>query len=98
MLSVAMHNCYFSLHDNKSHGTIAPMPITNVEIKRNGTENALGVIRRFSRKMQESGIIPKVKGERYAVRPLSKLAEKNLKVKRLARRVEIEKLKKLGKM
>ncbi|MES2224476.1 MAG: hypothetical protein V4478_00650 [Patescibacteria group bacterium] len=74
------------------------MPITNVEIKRNGTENALGVIRRFSRKMQESGIIPKVKGERYAVRPLSKLAQKNLKVKRLARGVEIEKLKKLGKM
>ncbi len=72
--------------------------MTNVEIKRNGTENALGVIRRFSRKMQESGIIPKVKGERYSVRPLSKLAEKNMKVKRLARRVEVEKLKKLGKM
>jgi ribosomal protein S21 len=74
------------------------MPMTNVEIKRNGTENALGVIRRFSRKMQESGIIIKVKAGRYAVRPLSKLAEKNMKVKRLARRVEVEKLKKLGKM
>jgi hypothetical protein len=48
--------------------------------------------------MQESGIIPQVKGKRYAVRPLSKLAEKNMKVKRLARRVEVEKLKKLGKM
>jgi hypothetical protein len=48
--------------------------------------------------MQESGIIPKVKGQRYAVRPMSKLAEKNMKVRRLARRVEVEKLKKLGKM
>ncbi len=74
------------------------MSTINVEIKRNGTENALGVIRRFSRKMQESGIIPKVKSQRYAVRPLSKLAEKNMKVRRLARRVEVEKLKKLGKM
>lgn len=74
------------------------MSMTNVEIKRNGMENALGVIRRFSRKMQESGIIPKVKGQRYAVRPISKLAEKNMKIKRLARRVEVEKLKKLGKM
>lgn len=74
------------------------MSMTNVEIKRNGTENALGIIRRFSRKMQESGIIPKVKSERYSVRPLSKLAEKNMKIKRLARRVEVEKLKKLGKM
>ncbi len=86
------------LRKNKTHGTIAPMSTINVEIKRNGTENALGVIRRFSRKMQESGIIPKVKGERYAVRPMSKLAEKNMKVRRLARRVEVEKLKKLGKM
>ncbi|MDB5188944.1 MAG: hypothetical protein JWM92_542 [Candidatus Nomurabacteria bacterium] len=74
------------------------MPVTNIEIKRNATENALGVIRRFSRKMQESGIILKVKGQRYAVRPMSKLAEKNMKVRRLARRVEVEKLKKLGKM
>lgn len=73
------------------------MPMTNIEIKRNAT-NALGVIRRFSRKMQESGIIPKVKGERYSVRPISKLAEKNMKIRRLARRVEVEKLKKLGKM
>ena len=74
------------------------MPMINVDIKRNGTENALGVIRRFSRKMQESGIIPQVKSQRYAVRPMSKLAEKNMKVRRLARRVEVEKLKKLGKM
>lgn len=72
--------------------------MTNIEIKRNATENALGVIRRFSRKMQESGIIPQVKGNRYAIRPISKLAEKNMKVRRLARRVEVEKLKKLGKM
>lgn len=71
---------------------------TNIELKRNPNENGLSLIRRFSRKMQESGIIPKVKTERYAIRPISKLAEKNMKVRRLARRVEVEKLKKLGKM
>lgn len=71
---------------------------TNIELKRNPNENGLSLIRRFSRKMQESGIIPQVKGLRYAVRPISKLAEKNMKVRRLARRVEVEKLKKLGKM
>lgn len=74
------------------------MSMTNVEIKRNGAENAMGVIRRFTRKMQESGIIPKVKGQRYNVRPMSKLAEKNMKLRRLTRRTEIERLKKLGKM
>ncbi len=71
---------------------------TNIELKRNPNENGLSLIRRFSRKMQESGIIPQVKGARYAIRPISKLAEKNMKVRRLARRVEVEKLKKLGKM
>lgn len=70
----------------------------NIELKRNMGENAMSLIRRFSRKMQESQIIPKVKGGRYSERPMSALAQKNMTIKRLARRVEIEKLKKLGKM
>lgn len=74
------------------------MTMTNIELKRNNHENAMSLIRRFSRKMIESGIIPKVKGNRYAVRETSKLAEKNMKLRRLARRDEVEKLKKLGKM
>ena len=57
------------------------MPTTNVEIKKNTHENGLSVIRRFSRKMQESGIIIKVKGERYSERPLSKLSQKKLRIK-----------------
>lgn len=86
------------MHNKRSRVIIAAMSTTNVEIKRNGTENAIGVIRRFTRKMQESGIIPKVKGQRYSIRAMSKLAEKNMKIRRLARRVEVERLKKLGKM
>jgi ribosomal protein S21 len=74
------------------------MPMTNVELKKNNHENAMSLIRRFSRRIQESGIIPKVKGKRYSERPMSKLSEKNMTIKRIARRVEIERLKKLGKM
>jgi ribosomal protein S21 len=74
------------------------MPNTNIELKRNPHENAMSLIRRFSRKMQESGIIPKVKSIRYSERPMSKLAEKNMMLRRLIRRKEIERLKKLGKM
>lgn len=74
------------------------MPTTNIELKRNLHENGASLIRRFSRKMQESGIIPKVKGNRYSTRPMSKLAEKNMTLRRLARRKEVERLKKLGKM
>jgi ribosomal protein S21 len=72
--------------------------MVNVDVKRNARENPLSLIRRFSRKMQESGIIQKVKGSRYSDRPLSKLSEKTLKLRRLARRKEVERLKKLGKM
>lgn len=74
------------------------MPITNIELKKNLHENGVSLVRRFSRKMQEAGIIPKVKTNRYAVRPMSKLAQKNMRLKSLARRKEVERLKKLGKM
>ena len=74
------------------------MSTTNIELKRNVNENGLSLIRRFSRKMQESGIIPKVKGNRYASRATTKLAQKNMLLKSLARRKEVERLKKLGKM
>lgn len=74
------------------------MAMTNIDLKRNTSENGMSLIRRFSRKMQESGIIPKVKGNRYASRDTSKLALKNMRLKSLARRKEVERLKKLGKM
>lgn len=48
--------------------------------------------------MQESGVIQKVKGKRYNNRELSKLSLKTMALRRIARRKEIERLKKLGKM
>lgn len=74
------------------------MSITNIELKKNAHENGTSLIRRFSRKMQEAGIIPKVKNNRYATRPMSKLGQKNMRIKSLIRRKEVERLKKLGKM
>lgn len=72
--------------------------MTNVELKKNPNENPTNLIRRFTRKIQESGIIQKVKGNRYSERDLSKLSLKKMALKRLTRRAEVEKLKKLGKM
>ena len=74
------------------------MPMINVELKKNEHENAASLIRRFTRKIQESGIIPKIKGSRYAQRDVSKLSQKVVALRKLARRAEVEKLKKLGKM
>lgn len=73
------------------------MSTTVVEVKKNANESAANLIRRFTRKVQETGIIQKVKGNRYNERKISKLATKEGTLKRLARRKEQEKLMKLGK-
>ncbi len=70
----------------------------NIEVKKNQNENNATVLRKFSRRMQESGIIQKVKGKRYSERPESKLSMKNRALKRIIRRKESEKMKKLGKI
>ncbi len=69
-----------------------------IEVNRNLSENSMGVLRRFSRKIQESNIIQKVKGSRYNKRKGSKLTVKKSALKKLERRKEIEKLRKLGKV
>ncbi len=70
---------------------------TTIEVKKTANENNMSLIRRFSRRVQEAGIIVTVKGKRYNEREPGKLARKNGALSRLARRAEIEKLKKLGK-
>lgn len=69
-----------------------------IEVKKNPNENNSSILRRFSRRIQESGIIRSVKAKRYNVREESKLKAKKSALKRMERRREIEKLKKLGKM
>lgn len=72
--------------------------ITVIEVKKNTNENNMNLLRRFTRKVQESGIIQKVKSKRYSERDLSKLKTKQATLKRLARRKVHAKLLKLGKV
>ena len=72
--------------------------ITVIEVKKNTNESNINLVRRFSRKVQESGIIQKVKSKRYNERSLSKLKTKQATIKRLIRRKNHEKLLKLGKI
>ncbi len=74
------------------------MAKTVIEVSKNGNENNASVLRRFSRRIQESNIIQKVKGSRYNKRKESKLKVKKGTLKHLERRKEIEKLRKLGKI
>ena len=74
------------------------MAKTVIEVRKNPNENNASILRRFSRRIQESGIIRKVKGSRYNERKDSKMKMKKSALKRLGRRKEIEHLKKLGKL
>jgi len=74
------------------------MAKTIIEVRKNPNENNTNVLRRFSRRIQESSIIQKVKGSRYNERKESKLKVKKSALRRIGRRKKIEKLRKLGKI
>lgn len=69
----------------------------NVEITRNQGENGLSVIRRFSRKVQSSGVIPRVRSLRFNDRVQSRFKVKQKALKLINRRSEVALLIKLGK-
>lgn len=70
----------------------------NVEIKKNKSENNMSVLRRFTRRVQESGVLPKVRSLRYLERPLSETVRKKKKLISLKKREKFEQLVKLGKV
>lgn len=71
--------------------------ITVIEVKKNANESNMNLVRRFSRKVLESGVIQKVKGKRYSKRAESKVKVKAATLKRINRHKAQEKLFKLGK-
>lgn len=67
----------------------------NVSVVKHGTENSMSLIRRFTKRMQGSGIVRKVKGMRYKLRDASKNRRKTsalVRVEKHAKKVEMEKL------
>ena len=73
------------------------MAKTVIEVKKNPNENNQSVLRRFTRKIQESRIIQTVKDNRYNERAESKVKTKARTLKRIIKRKNTEKLRKLGK-
>lgn len=70
----------------------------NIEVSKNSNENNLSLIRRFSKKVKSSGVIPRVRSLRYNSRVLSKLAVKKKAIKTINKKAEIEEMIKMGKM
>ena len=70
----------------------------NVEVKKNANESTSSLIRRFTKRVQGSGILPRVREITFRERPLSRLKRKRGTLKSIIRRKEIEHQKKLGKL
>ncbi len=70
--------------------------ITN--ITRKGSENSASMLRRFSRRMRDMGIVRKIKAQRFHERSLSPLKQKEQALRRIEKSKEIERMKKLGKI
>jgi len=73
-------------------------PNINVEVQKTGNESSLSLLRRFSKRVQGSGVLNKVRGLRYKVRNQSTLKRKMSTLKLIDRLAEREKLAKLGKL
>ena len=71
---------------------------TNVQVVKNHNESSANVIRRFTKRVQGAGIVPKVRKGRYHTRVKSSNVQKTAKLKKLAKTVTYEKLVKLGKV
>lgn len=70
----------------------------NVEITKGANENGLSTLKRFTRKVQGSGVLPRIRSIRYASRKLSPYVRKKKTLKVLGRRAERAELIKLGKI
>ena len=70
----------------------------NVEVLKTPNENNINVLRRFTKKVQNSGILPKVRSKRYSERNKSEYVKKKKTLKTLTRKKEIEELIRQGKM
>ena len=70
----------------------------NAEVVKNKNENNVNLIRRFTKKVQGSGVLPRIRSIRYASRKQSEYVKKKKTLKVLKRRAEVDELIKMGKM
>ncbi len=70
----------------------------NVQVEKNTNESSANVIRRFTKRMQSSGVIQRMRGERYHSREKSENVQQSARLKKLSKKVTYEKLLKLGKV
>ena len=69
----------------------------NIEVSRGNNENSLSLLRRFTKRVQGAGVLPRVRSKRYSERVVSENVKRKKTLKRLKRRDEIQDLIRMGK-
>ncbi len=69
-----------------------------LEIQKQNRENGPALLRRFSRAVQGSGILLEARKNRFKTREKSKDVRKKSALRRIVKKSEYEKLKKLGEV
>lgn len=71
---------------------------TRVEVRKNNNETSSSLIRRFTKRVQGSGILRAARARRYKEREKSEYVKRKFTLQRLERTKAYEELKKLGKI
>lgn len=69
-----------------------------IEVKKSESESTINLIRRFTRKVQESGVLMRVRKLKFRNRPKSKLQKKEGGIKKAKLKKKRDYLRKLGKI
>lgn len=70
----------------------------NIEVTKGASENNLSVLRRFTKRVQAAGVLPKVRAKRYTQRTPSKNIKKAKTVAYLKKKEILMELIKMGKV
>ena len=76
---------------------ISPTMIVRAEVEKNQNETTTSMVRRFSRKVKNSGLLRNARKFRFYSRPVSNFKQKKSAITRIKRGVAVEKQIKLGK-
>ena len=68
-----------------------------IKVKRKDRETSENLIRRFSRRVQQSGVLMRARKSRFQAEEKSKREKRNEALYKIKIRKEIDKLKKMGK-
>ncbi|MEX2013902.1 MAG: hypothetical protein WD896_00925 [Parcubacteria group bacterium] len=72
--------------------------MVNIEVIKGSNENNLSVLRRFTKRVQSSGVLPRVRSKRYAQRLPSRNTRRAKQVSYLKKKEVTAELIKLGKI